>query len=139
MLYIIIPIIILIIISLVLFESKNIKDEDEDDDIEKSIKQAEEKEKMLLQPIVTSNDTPKIISNGDGSFYSDKQIVGKSYGLLALTDDESGWHDTGLINGHGQPLVQNDKGEILSVCRGYPCNFVCGVRPNDEIKNWSIL
>lgn len=95
---------------------------------------ASKKEEMLLQPIITNNNTPKIISNGDGSFYSDKRIEGESNGTLALTRDErlsmakSGWHDTGLVNGHGQPLVQNDDGEILSVCR-YPLshNYSCNV------------
>lgn len=93
---------------------------------------ASEKEKMLLQPIITSKDTPKIISNGNGSFYSDKRIEGESNGTLALTRDErlslakSGWHDTGLVNGHGQPLVQNDEGKILSVCRSIMThNYFC--------------
>lgn len=93
---------------------------------------ASEKEKMLLQPIITSKDTPKIISNGNGSFYSDKRIEGESNGTLALTRDErlslanSGWHDTGLVNGHGQPLVQNDEGKILSVCRSImTLNYFC--------------
>ena len=62
-------------------------------------------------------------SNGDGSYVSDKRLFGDGTGSLALTPDEkkeleiAGWHDTGLINGHGQPMVQNNKGEILSVCR----------------------
>ena len=40
--------------------------------------------------------------------------------------EKSGWHDTGLINGHGQPIVQNDKGKMLSVCRMPIVNSVCG-------------
>ena len=62
-------------------------------------------------------------SNGDGSYVSDKRLFGDGTGSLALTPDEkkglenSGWHDTGLINSYGQPMVQNDKGEILSFCR----------------------
>ena len=103
---------------------------------------ASEREKMLLQPIITSNDVPKIISNGDGSFHSDERIEGKSYGSLALSDEErvsmakSGWHDTGLVNGHGQPLVQNEKGEILSVCRYLmPHNYSCNVFVDIKIDN----
>ena len=79
---------------------------------------------------------------GDGSFYSDKQIRGESNGSLALTRDErvsfanNGWHDTGLVNGHGQPLVQNDKGEILSVCRYIiPYSFSCNVDVDTKVDN----
>lgn len=70
--------------------------------------------------------------NEDGSYFSNAQIYGKSKGPLALSPDErksfekSGWHDTGLINGHGQPIVQNDKGLMLSVCRLPIVNSVCG-------------
>lgn len=112
----------------------------------KEIDYAIEREKMLLQPIITSNDVPKIISNGDGSFYSDKIIKGESHGTLALSNEErvsmakSGWHDTGLVNGHGQPLVQNEKGEILSVCRytepySYSCNVVVDIGGWYEARN----
>lgn len=98
---------------------------------------------MLLQPIITSNDVPKIISNGDGSFYSDKIIKGESHGTLALSNEErvsmakSGWHDTGLVNGHGQPLVQNEKGEILSVCRyvGHEYNYICNPFVDTKFDN----
>lgn len=103
---------------------------------------ASKREKMLLQPIITNSDTPKIISNGDGSFHSDEIIKGESHGTLALSNEErvsmakSGWHDTGLVNGHGQPLVQNEKGEILSVCRYLmPHNYSCNVFVDTKIDN----
>lgn len=127
-------IVLCFVIGIIISRNKSICDFKSKEDNFDLIDYASKKEEMLLQPIITNNDTPKIISNGNGSFYSDKRIEGKSNGTLALTRDErlslakSGWHDTGLVNGHGQPLVQNDDGEILSVCRYFmPHNYTCNV------------
>lgn len=129
-------IVLCFIIGIIISRNKSICDFKSKEDNFDLTDYASEREKMLLQPIITSKDTPKIISNGHGSFYSDKRIEGESNGTLALTRDErlslakSGWHDTGLVNGHGQPLVQNDEGEILSVCRsifGSCHNYMCNV------------
>ncbi len=128
-------IVLCFIIGIIINRNKSICDFKSKEDNFDLTDYTSEREKMLLQPIITSNDVPKIISNGNGSFYSDKRIEGESNGTLALTRDErlslakSGWHDTGLVNGHGQPLVQNDEGEILSVCRSimtynYSCNVM---------------
>ena len=129
-------IVLCFIIGIIISRNKsiyNFKSKEDDFDL---TDYASKREKMLLQPIITSNDTPNITSNGDGSFHSDKIIKGESHGVLALSNEErvsmakNGWHDTGLINGHGQPLVQNEKGEILSVCRylmphhNYSCSVV---------------
>ena len=138
-------IVLCFIIGIIISRNKSICDFKSKEDDFDLIDYASKREKMLLQPIIT-NDTPKIISNGDGSFYSDKRIEGKSYGSLALSNEErvsmakSGWHDTGLVNGHGQPLVQNDKGEILSVCRyvGQQLNYICG-NVNSKFDNSDLL
>ena len=134
-------IVLCFIIGIIISRNKSICDfKSKEDDFDLT-DYASKREKMLLQPIIT-NDTPKIISNGDGSFHSDERIEGKSYGSLALSDEErvsmaeSGWHDTGLVNGHGQPLVQNEKGEILSVCRylmPHNYNYSCNVFVDTKI------
>lgn len=134
-------IVLCFVIGIIISRNKSICDCKSKDDFDLT-NYASKREKMLLQPIITSNDVPNIISNGDGSFYSDKQIKGESHGTLALNNEErvsmvnSGWHDTGLVNGHGQPLVQNEKGEILSVCRyTMPSIHSCNVVVDTKINN----
>ena len=86
-----------------LFKKKNVENEE-------WYKYSEEKEKMLLNMVTN---------------------VGLALSLEEKKGlESSGWIDTGKYNGHGQPLVKNIKtGEILSVCRSYPCmETTCSVK-----------